>query len=92
MSAAPQAPATTAASSGADQMPPVSLVCRAVSWTAIDPTANSTTAYAMENELKGATNYFDPKTTQLTGQITPDDPDGTFTFGITLMLQSPLKL
>jgi hypothetical protein len=35
---------------------------------------------------------FDPKTTQLSGQITPDDSNGTFTFAITITLQNPLKL
>jgi hypothetical protein len=42
--------------------------------------------------LKNSTNYFDPKTTQLTGQITPDDVNGTFTFGITVTLLNPLQL
>ena len=75
-----------------NQAVPINLICRAVNLSSIDPSANSETAYAVENELKSATNYFDPKTTQLTGQITPDDANGTFTFGITVTLQNPLKL
>ncbi len=70
----------------------VSLVCRAVNLTSVDPSANSEIAYAVENQLKSATNYFKPEGTQLTGQITPDDVSGTFTFGVTITLLNPLKL
>jgi type IV pilus assembly protein PilM len=69
----------------------ITLVCRAVNLTSVDPSANSEIAYAVENELKECP-IFDPKTTQLTGQITPDDASGTFTFGITVTLLNPLKL
>jgi type IV pilus assembly protein PilM len=75
----------------ANMSAPVSIVCRAVNLSAIDPSANSEIAYAVESALK-ACPIFDPKTTQLTGQITPDDSNGTFTFGISLILQNPLKL
>jgi len=74
------------------QMPPINLSCRAVNLSSIDPSANSEIAYEVENQLRSATNYFDPKATQLTGQITVDDVTGTFTFGVTVMLQKPLKL
>jgi type IV pilus assembly protein PilM len=70
----------------------LTLTCRAVNLSSIDPSANSEIAYAVESELKNSTNYFDPKTTQLTGQITPDDLTGTFTFGVTVTLLNPLKL
>jgi type IV pilus assembly protein PilM len=70
----------------------ISLVCRAVNLTGVDPSANSEIAYAVENELKSSTNYFKPEGTQLTGQITPDDVSGTFTFGVTVTLLNPLKL
>ena len=69
----------------------ITIVCRAVNLTSVDPSANSEIAYAVENELK-ACPIFDPKTTQLTGQITPDDSNGTFTFGITVSLLNPLQL
>jgi type IV pilus assembly protein PilM len=69
----------------------ITLLCRAVNLTGVDPSANSEIAYAVETELK-AVPIFDPKTTQLTGNITPDDANGTFTFGITVTLQNPLKL
>ena len=69
----------------------VSLVCRAVDLTSVDPSANSEIAYAVENQLKSSTNYFKPEGTALTGQITPD-ANGTFTFGVTVTLLNPLKL
>jgi len=69
----------------------ISLVCRSVDLTAVDPSANSEIAYAVENQLKSSTNYFKPEGTALTGQITPD-ANGTFTFGVTVTLLNPLKL
>jgi type IV pilus assembly protein PilM len=64
------------------------LVCRAVSLNSIDASANSEMAYAVENELKTC-KYFDPKTTALAGNISPDDPNGTFTFGVNVTLATP---
>jgi type IV pilus assembly protein PilM len=69
----------------------LTLVCRAVNLTGVDPSANSEIAYAVESELKSSTNYFDPKTTQLTGLISQVDAN-TFTFGVTIALLNPLKL
>jgi len=51
-----------------------------VNLSSVDPSANSEIAYAVENQLKNSS-LFDPKTTQLVGNITPDDSNGTFTFG-----------
>jgi type IV pilus assembly protein PilM len=69
----------------------ITLVCRAVNLTGVDPSANSEIAFAVESQLK-ACPVFDPKATQLSGQITPDDSNGTFTFGLTATLLNPLKL
>ena len=69
----------------------VSLLCRAVSLSKIDPAANSDIAYTLENELQ-ASPGFDPKATQLTGQINPEDASGTFTFGVSAQLSNPLNL
>jgi type IV pilus assembly protein PilM len=69
----------------------ISLVCRAVSLSRIDPAANSDIAYTLENELQ-ASPVFDPKATQLTGQINPEDASRTFTFGVTAALSNPLNL
>jgi hypothetical protein len=69
----------------------LTLVCRAVNLSNIDPSANTDIAYTVLNELQ-ANPLFDPKATQLRGDITPDDATGTFTFGITVGLQHPLNL
>lgn len=74
-----------------NQIGVITLVCRAVSLAKVDPAANSDIAYTLENELQ-ASPYFDPKATQLTGQINPEDASGTFTFGITAVLKNPLNL
>jgi type IV pilus assembly protein PilM len=86
-------PDQTAADAGAvGSTNVVALVCRAVNLTGVDPSANSEIAFEVERELKSATNYFDPKTTTLTGQMTTDDATGTFTFGLTVGLVNPLQL
>ena len=53
----------------------MTLICRAVSLSKVDPAANSSIAYTLENELQ-ASPYFDPKATQLTGQINAEDAFG----------------
>jgi type IV pilus assembly protein PilM len=87
----PAAQPTPAADGTTVQGTPISLLCRAVDLSNIDPSANSEVAYAVEKQLQ-ACPIFDPKTTQLTGQITPDPTTGTFTFGITVTLTNTLKL
>jgi hypothetical protein len=79
------------ASSQTNQPGVITLVCRAVSLSSVDPSANTTIAYTLEDKLR-ASPYFDPKATQLSGQITPDDASGTFTFGVMVMLKNPLNL
>jgi type IV pilus assembly protein PilM len=69
---------------------PITLVCRAVNLTAIDPSANSETAYAVENEMKNSP-LVNPKTTQLNGEMTPDDANGTFTFTVNVTPLNPLN-
>jgi type IV pilus assembly protein PilM len=71
----------------------ITLVCRAVDLTKMsgDASANNETAFDVENQLKSSP-MFDPKTTQLSGQIMTDDSNGTFTFGVAITLQTPLKL
>jgi type IV pilus assembly protein PilM len=64
------------------------LVCRAVSLQSVDASANSDIAFAVENELQ-ACKCFDPKTTTLAGNISPDDANGTFTFGVNVTLSPP---
>jgi type IV pilus assembly protein PilM len=68
----------------------ITLICRAVNLTSVDPSANSEIAYAVENEIKNAP-LVDAKATALTGQITPDDANGTFTFTVNVMPLNPLN-
>jgi hypothetical protein len=68
----------------------ITLMCRAVSLSKVDSAANSDIAYTLENELQ-ASPLFDPKATQLTGQINAEDASGTFTFGISAVLKNPLN-
>jgi type IV pilus assembly protein PilM len=91
MAANPPPPNPDGSALKSGPMAPINLICRAVNLSSIDPSANSEIAYVVENELKSCP-IFDPKTTQLTGQITPDDVSRTFTFGITVTLLNPLQL
>ncbi|HTV76477.1 MAG TPA: pilus assembly protein PilM, partial [Candidatus Baltobacteraceae bacterium] len=83
-------PGTPPAGGSPNEINTITLVCRAVNLSGVDPSANSEIAFAVQNELQ-ASPLFDPKATQLTGQITPDDSNGTFTFGVTVVLQNPFK-
>ena len=67
----------------------ITLVCRAVNLTSVDPSANTDIAYAVLNALQ-ADPLFDSKQTQLRGDITSEEV--TFTFGINVVLKNPLDL
>jgi hypothetical protein len=69
----------------------ITLVCKAISLSTVNPTANTDIAFALENALKQSTNFFDPQTTGLQGQINVDEEKGIFTFGVNLVLQRPLE-
>jgi type IV pilus assembly protein PilM len=69
----------------------ITLICRAVNLSSVDSAANTDIAYAVLKAFQDDP-LFDPKATQLRGDITPDDVTGTFTFGITVGLQNPLNL
>jgi hypothetical protein len=69
----------------------ITLICRAVNLSSVDSAANTDIAYAVLKAFQEDP-LFDPKATQLRGDITPDDTTGTFTFGITVGLQNPLNL
>ncbi len=69
----------------------ITLICRAVNLTGVDSAANTDIAYAVLKAFQEDP-LFDPKTTQLRGDITLDDVTGTFTFGITVGLHNPLNL
>jgi len=57
----------------------------------VDPSANTAIAFEVQSQLQNSP-LFDPKGTLLSPTITTDDSTGTFTFGITVALQNPLKL
>ena len=70
----------------------ITLVCRAVDLTQMDPSADNTEiVYALERELR-ASPVFDPKLVESAAQISPVDEKGTFTFTIIVTPQNPLKL
>jgi hypothetical protein len=69
----------------------ITLICRAVNLSSVDSAANTDIAYAVLKAFQEDP-LFDPKATNLRGDITPDDTTGTFTFGITVGLQHPLNL
>lgn len=68
----------------------ITMIFRAVNLTSVDPSANSEIAYAVQNEIQRSP-LVDPKTTQLTGQITTDDATSTFTFTMVVTPLKPLK-
>jgi type IV pilus assembly protein PilM len=92
---APAAPAgsdTAAAQPAPAQSGAITLICRAVDLTQMDPTADNTEiVYAVVRELK-ASPVFDPKTVQSAEQISTMEASGTFTFTITVTPQNPLHL
>jgi hypothetical protein len=91
--AAVENPAATAnpAATGNPAANTIILICRAVNLSSVDSAANTDIAYAVLKSFQEDP-FFDSKTTQLRGDITPDDVTGTFTFGITVGLQNPLNL
>jgi type IV pilus assembly protein PilM len=91
-SAMPAAGGDTAAAQPAPaQSGAITLICRAVDLTQMDPTADNTEiVYAVVNGIK-ASPVFDPKTVQSAAQISPVEANGTFTFTITVTPQNPLK-
>lgn len=86
-------PTDTGTDSGGDtnETSGITLVCRAVSLNSIDSGANPAMAFAVQNALRSSP-MFDSEKTSLEGQIEPDDPDGTYTFGLNLVLTKPLEL
>ena len=87
--AAPPTEAAPAPAGAEAEIHYITLVCRAVNLQNVQPDANTTIIYTLENELK-ASPMFDPKGTQLTGSVVADE--ATFTFPIAVQLKQPLKL
>jgi hypothetical protein len=89
----PDGTAASGTSGNTNEIAKVTLLCRAVSLAHVDPNADPSIAYAVQNELRGSTNLFDPKETKLGEQINPDQNQdtNTFTFNVTLALRRPLS-
>jgi type IV pilus assembly protein PilM len=69
----------------------ITLICRAVNLSNVDPSATTVIAYTVESELK-ASPFFDPRKTALLGNIVTDEATGTFTFGIIVGLTNSPNL
>jgi type IV pilus assembly protein PilM len=85
----PDQPAQPAGATGPNTNS-ITLICRAVSLTSVDSSANPSIAYAVENEIKNSP-LVDPAQTQLSPNISPDDPNGTFTFTVNVVPKNPLN-
>lgn len=86
----PQTPGTQEPVPAGPNTNAIVLVCRAVSLNAVDPSANPAIAYAVESEIKAST-FVDPANTQLSPNISPPDPDGTFSFMVNVTPKNPLN-
>jgi type IV pilus assembly protein PilM len=89
--AVPGMPMAGASGSLTNEPGTVEVVFRAVSLTKISASANTDTAFAVLNELK-ASSLVDAEKTRFSGNISADEPPGTFTFSISLKLKRPIKL
>lgn len=69
----------------------ISITFRAISLQSASAAANTELAFTVLNELR-ASPLFDDKKTQFSGNISADEPPGTFTFGVNVKLKRPLKL
>jgi hypothetical protein len=88
--AATPAPAQSAPDAGGD-IASFTITCRAVRLGTLSESVKTDTAFAVLNELK-ASPLFVAEETQFIGNISPDEPPGTFTFGIVVKLKQPFKL
>ena len=88
--AAPVA-AAVPAMEATNEVSTITLKCRAVDLKNIISDANTKIIYALENELRASTNYFDAEKTQVVGTIASDEATGTFTFDVSIALKHPLK-
>jgi hypothetical protein len=77
--------------SNTNEVHSISLTFRAISLQSASAAANTELAFTVLNELR-ASPLFDDKKTQFSGNISADEPPGTFTFGVNVKLKRPLKL
>jgi hypothetical protein len=77
---------------GPSEIGKLTLRCRAVIPSQASGDAATTIAYALQNELRTGTNFFNPQKTELGPEIHRDRDGETFTFDVTVALQRPIKL
>jgi len=71
----------------------LTLACKGVNRTAINPNANNALAFNLLKKLQSQTNYFNPDETKLVGELAPvSESDATFNFEISLRLKEPIQL
>jgi hypothetical protein len=85
------APVSQAAKAATNDVITVTFRAVSLTSTANMASADTDTAFAVLNELKSSS-LFDPDGTGFVGTISPPEPPGTFTFGVTIKLKRPLKL
>jgi len=85
----PPTPASASGDNSTANTNVITLVCRAVSLTSVDPSANPEIAYAVGDAIKNSP-VVDPQSTMVVGQITTDDANGTFTFTVNVTPLKPL--
>lgn len=90
-SGAAPAPAKKKKAGSTNEISEISLVLRAVNLSNLSPTNNLHITASVEQELK-ANPLFDPETTRLGKQPTPEEGAPTFTFELTLGLKNPITL
>ncbi len=86
----PVPPTGEAPASGAAATNLVTFVCRAISLTSVDASANRDIAYAVQEEIK-ASPLVNPAQTTLDGSIMTDETTGTFTFTLKVAPLNPLN-
>ncbi len=78
-------------SGNTNELSEISVTFRAVNLAGLSPTNNLFVTASVEQELKSSP-LFDPETTKLGRQPTPEDGASTFTFELTLGLKKPINL
>jgi type IV pilus assembly protein PilM len=88
---APELGASSAAKGPNSANDTITIIFRAISLNSVKADANKELLYSVLNEIKGSP-LFDQEGTTDMGSIGPEEPPGTFTFGIHAKLKRPLKL
>jgi type IV pilus assembly protein PilM len=78
---------------GSNEVATITLTLRAIGLNSVDASADKNTVYRVLDELRNCPMVdSDPQETRDNGSISPEEPPGTFTFGVIVRLKRPLKL